>query len=87
MEVQITDFENAAYTVFVALLSRAIMFLDLNLYIPISKVCRLLFEMVFVATQKPCVCVCWCTERREHGTSPLSRLCEYTEVPFPNAYE
>lgn len=38
MEVQITDFENAAFTVFSALLSRAILFFDLNLYIPISKV-------------------------------------------------
>ncbi|CEO95021.1 unnamed protein product (mitochondrion) [Plasmodiophora brassicae] len=36
MEVQITDFENAAFTVFVALLSRAILFLELNLYLPIS---------------------------------------------------
>ena len=38
MEVQFTDFENAAFTVFSALLSRAILFFDLNLYIPISKV-------------------------------------------------
>jgi hypothetical protein len=39
MELQLTDFENAAFTVFVALLSRSILFFDLNLYIPISKVC------------------------------------------------
>ena len=38
MEVQLTDMENAAYTVFVALISRAILFLNLNFYIPISKV-------------------------------------------------
>eukprot|EP00954_Amorphochlora_amoebiformis_P014556 1138878-Amorphochlora_amoeboformis.AAC.1 len=38
MEVQITDFENAAFTVFIALLSRAILAFGLNLYIPISKV-------------------------------------------------
>lgn len=38
MEVQLTDFENAAYTCFVALLSRAILLFDLNLYIPLSKV-------------------------------------------------
>mmetsp|Transcript_962 Transcript_962/g.1358 ORF Transcript_962/g.1358 Transcript_962/m.1358 type:complete len:854 (-) Transcript_962:240-2801(-) len=38
MEVQITDFENAAFTVFVALVSRAILAFGLNLYIPISKV-------------------------------------------------
>lgn len=38
MEVQITDFENAAFAVFVVLLSRAILSFNLNLYIPISKV-------------------------------------------------
>jgi hypothetical protein len=38
MEIQLTDFENAAFAVFIALVSRAILFFDLNLYIPISKV-------------------------------------------------
>ena len=38
MEAQITDFENAAFTVFVTLLSRVMLFFDLNLYIPLSKV-------------------------------------------------
>ncbi|UZJ52030.1 hypothetical protein CBS101457_001350 [Exobasidium rhododendri] len=38
MEVQITDFENAAYSVFIALLTRAILSFGLNFYIPISKV-------------------------------------------------
>lgn len=38
MEVQITDFENAAFAVFVVLLSRAILSFNLNFYIPISKV-------------------------------------------------
>ncbi|MBW0462468.1 hypothetical protein O181_002183 [Austropuccinia psidii MF-1] len=38
MEIQITDFENAAYSIFVALLVRTILFFDLNFYIPISKV-------------------------------------------------
>jgi glutamate--cysteine ligase catalytic subunit len=38
MEVQLTDFENAAYAVFVVLLSRAILKFNLNFYIPISKV-------------------------------------------------
>lgn len=37
MEVQLTDFENAAFTTFIALLSRAMLFFDLNFYIPISK--------------------------------------------------
>ncbi|KAL7752335.1 glutamate--cysteine ligase [Sorochytrium milnesiophthora] len=38
MEVQLTDFENAAFAIFVVLLSRVVLCLDLNLYIPISKV-------------------------------------------------
>ncbi|KAI9067392.1 glutamate-cysteine ligase catalytic subunit [Trametes sanguinea] len=38
MEVQMTDFENAAFSVFIVLLSRAILHFNLNLYIPISKV-------------------------------------------------
>lgn len=38
MEVQLTDFENAAFTVFIALVSRAILYFNLNLYIPLSKV-------------------------------------------------
>lgn len=33
-----TDFENAAYAVFVVLLSRAILSFNLNFYVPISKV-------------------------------------------------
>ena len=37
MEVQFTDFENAAFSVFAVLLSRALLSFDLNLYIPISK--------------------------------------------------
>jgi glutamate--cysteine ligase catalytic subunit len=38
MEAQVTDFENAAFTVFVVLLSRVILSFDLNLYVPLSKV-------------------------------------------------
>lgn len=38
MEVQITDFENAAYVAFIVLLTRVISQFDLNLYIPISLV-------------------------------------------------
>ena len=38
MEVQPTDFENAAFAVFIVLLSRAILHYSLNLYLPISKV-------------------------------------------------
>jgi glutamate--cysteine ligase catalytic subunit len=38
MEVQLTDFENAAFSVFVVLLTRVILTFDLNFYIPMSRV-------------------------------------------------
>jgi len=38
MEVQLTDFENAAFSIFIVLLSRALLYFNLNFYIPISKV-------------------------------------------------
>jgi len=38
MEVQFTDFENAAFTVVVALCARVILFFDLVFYVPLSKV-------------------------------------------------
>jgi glutamate--cysteine ligase catalytic subunit len=38
MEVQLTDFENAAFTVFVVLVTRVVLAFDLALYIPLSKV-------------------------------------------------
>ncbi|KAH8819096.1 glutamate-cysteine ligase-domain-containing protein [Xylogone sp. PMI_703] len=38
MEIQITDFENAAFAVFIVLITRAILSFDLNFYIPITKV-------------------------------------------------
>jgi len=38
MEIQLTDFENAAYSLFIVLLTRVLSAFDLNLYIPLSKV-------------------------------------------------
>ena len=38
MEIQITDFENAAFSVFMVLITRVILSFDLNLYIPIQKI-------------------------------------------------
>lgn len=38
MEIQLTDFENAAFTVFTVLLTRIILTFDLNFYIPMSRV-------------------------------------------------
>jgi glutamate--cysteine ligase catalytic subunit len=37
MEIQVTDFENAAFAVMVMLLSRVVLVFELNLYIPISS--------------------------------------------------
>ncbi|OMJ20578.1 Glutamate-cysteine ligase [Smittium culicis] len=37
IEIQLTDFENAAFSVFIILLSRAILSFDLDFYIPVSK--------------------------------------------------
>lgn len=38
MEIQLTDFENAAYAVFIALITRVLLAFDLKLYIPLSRV-------------------------------------------------
>ncbi|CAK7273193.1 glutamate--cysteine ligase [Sporothrix epigloea] len=38
MEVQITDFENAAFAVFTVLVTRAILSFDLNFYIPLARI-------------------------------------------------
>jgi glutamate--cysteine ligase catalytic subunit len=38
MEIQITDFENAAFAVFIVLVTRVILSFGLDFYIPISKV-------------------------------------------------
>jgi glutamate--cysteine ligase catalytic subunit len=38
MEIQITDYENAAFAVFIVLITRAILSFDLNFYIPIQRV-------------------------------------------------
>ena len=37
MEIQITDFENAAFAVFIVLITRAILSFDLNFYLPIPR--------------------------------------------------
>lgn len=38
MEIQLTDYENAAFSIFVTLLVKTILYFNLNLYMPISKV-------------------------------------------------
>jgi glutamate--cysteine ligase catalytic subunit len=39
MEIQLTDFENAAFAIFIVLVTRAVLSFNTNFYIPISKVC------------------------------------------------
>lgn len=38
MEIQVTDFENAAFSIFIVLITRAILSFNLNFYIPITRV-------------------------------------------------
>ena len=38
MEIQMTDFENAAFAVFIVLVTRTILSFDLNFYVPIARV-------------------------------------------------
>jgi glutamate--cysteine ligase catalytic subunit len=38
MEIQITDFENAAFSIFIVLITRAILSFNLNFYLPITRV-------------------------------------------------
>ncbi|KAF9898631.1 hypothetical protein BX616_003791 [Lobosporangium transversale] len=38
MEIQLTDFENAAFAIFIVLVTRAVLSFNTNFYIPISKV-------------------------------------------------
>lgn len=48
MEVQFTDFENAAYVIFIVLLTRVILSFKLNMLIPISKVGREYFAVTIL---------------------------------------
>lgn len=49
MEIQLTDNENAAFAIFIVLLTRAILSYGLNFYIPISKVSLSSFFLPHVA--------------------------------------
>lgn len=41
-----TDFENAAFALFIVLLSRAILSFSLTFYIPISKVSKIVWHVI-----------------------------------------
>lgn len=49
MEVQLTDFENAAFSVFIVLVTRVILSFGLNLYIPITKVRKFMMDLDMTA--------------------------------------
>lgn len=57
MELQLTDFENAAFTVFVVLLTRVILAFDLSLYIPLSKV-GTIDQRPLAQLVSECMCLC-----------------------------
>jgi Glutamate-cysteine ligase len=61
MEVQLTDLENAAFTVFVVLVTRVILAFDLNLYIPLSKVSYSHAHIVLLSIDHNRYCCYYCT--------------------------
>jgi len=77
MEIQMTDFENAAFSVFIVLLSRAIMSMNINFYIPISKV----DQNMRLAQQRDAVNQAKFYFRREVFTPTPSRATSGTASP------
>mmetsp|Transcript_101710 Transcript_101710/g.286773 ORF Transcript_101710/g.286773 Transcript_101710/m.286773 type:complete len:677 (+) Transcript_101710:65-2095(+) len=74
MEVQVTDFENAAFTSFVILLSRTILDLNLTLYVPMSKL-----EANMAAAQRGSACT---AERFWFRTSVLPEEQDDANQPY-----
>lgn len=77
MEVQLTDFENAAFSIFIVLLTRAILSFNLNFYMPISQ----------VRNPPPPKCRCSAdlstTGRREHAARTEAQRSPRTKVLLP----
>jgi len=76
MEIQMTDFENASFVVFIVLLSRAIMSMNLNFYIPISKV------SIPVTSPKSLTWIFGNAGRREHASRTATRRRQPSQVLF-----
>ena len=75
MEIQLTDFENAAFSVFILLVSRVLLAFDLSTYIPLSKV----DENMKTAHRRDAAH----TERfwfRRHLVEPVGGIPEYEDV-------
>lgn len=96
MEVQLTDFENAAFTVFILLITRVMLAFDLGFYIPISKVdenMRRAHERNASVTQKfffrkhiapPAVTLGQSTDEYDHNgnSKPSSFCCDGKKVSY-----
>ncbi|KAF8348383.1 glutamate-cysteine ligase catalytic subunit [Amanita rubescens] len=79
MEVQMTDFENAAFALFVVLLSRAILSFSLTFYIPISKV----DENMQRAQLRDC---CSISESSSGSVSPIESIPRKKERKLRNCF-
>uniref|UniRef100_A0A8C8S765 Glutamate--cysteine ligase n=1 Tax=Pelusios castaneus TaxID=367368 RepID=A0A8C8S765_9SAUR len=62
MEVQLTDFENSAYVVFVVLLTRVILSYKLDFLIPLSKVRVMLYILIFTSVRELMTAARWMRE-------------------------
>jgi hypothetical protein len=89
MEVQMTDFENAAFAVFIVLLSRAIITMNVNFYIPISKVRRVRKALVTTSVAcgmklTNCVYGWGYIGRREHAPRTTARRGQPGQILLPS---
>ncbi|KAJ3032037.1 UNVERIFIED_CONTAM: hypothetical protein HDU68_008070 [Siphonaria sp. JEL0065] len=79
MEIQLTDFENAAYSVFVVLLTRTVLSFDLNLYMPLSQVDK----NMELGQKRDAVLKEKFTFRRHVFGNPARRPAEFDSFAFP----
>lgn len=92
MELQLSDFENAAYSVVVYLLSRAILASDLNLYLPISMVDQnmiraenqdALLKQKFFIRRQPSPKI-YSISEKDHGSNAFKCRNEQHEIVVPS---
>lgn len=85
MEVQMTDFENAAFAVFIVLLSRAIITMNVNFYIPISKVHHIRRPVVVMLHAVKLTIALWgYIGRREHAPRTRARCGQRSQILLPS---
>ena len=73
MELQLTEFENAAFSVFVTLISRAILFYGLNFYVPISKIDKN-FHLAHLNNANKNELFWWRTCTAKHGNLEYNKM-------------